>query len=318
VPTPRVPIDALPAKTAPTGTELLIVQDTGITKKMPISELTVYLAGSIAVPTSASQISATGSGNGVDGTTVQIQLAQLSALAAAGGGGGGTGGDVTDGDHGDITVSGNGAIWMIDPTVISSAARTVLDDVDTAAMRTTLGLGNVNNTADAAKPQFTPTLPGIVPASGGGATNFLRADGLWQAPAGGSGGGTGVTDGDKGDIVVSASGAIWMFDTAVVTPAAKTVLDDTTVAAMRATLGLGNVDNTSDATQDAATSTLTNKTINLSANTVRGTMAQFNTAITDADVPAALNSLVAIWKGTAAEYAAIGAKDPNTLYAVTA
>lgn len=34
--------------------------------------------------------------------------------------------------------------------------------------------------------QFTTTLQGVVPGSGGGSTNFLRADGTWAAPAGGS------------------------------------------------------------------------------------------------------------------------------------
>lgn len=35
---------------------------------------------------------------------------------------------------------------------------------------------------------FTPSLAGTVPASGGGTTNFLRADGTWAAPPGGGGG----------------------------------------------------------------------------------------------------------------------------------
>jgi hypothetical protein len=35
-------------------------------------------------------------------------------------------------------------------------------------------------------------------------------------------------------------------------------------------------------------------------------------------LPAALNGLVAVWKGTQAQYDAIGTKDSNTLYAVTA
>ena len=37
---------------------------------------------------------------------------------------------------------------------------------------------------------FTTSLKGLVPASGGGTTNFLRADGTWAAPAGGGGGGS--------------------------------------------------------------------------------------------------------------------------------
>jgi hypothetical protein len=35
---------------------------------------------------------------------------------------------------------------------------------------------------------FTTALKGLAPASGGGTTNFLRADGTWAAPAGGGGG----------------------------------------------------------------------------------------------------------------------------------
>jgi hypothetical protein len=36
--------------------------------------------------------------------------------------------------------------------------------------------------------QFTSTTEGVVPLSGGGTTNFLRADGSWAAPSGGGGG----------------------------------------------------------------------------------------------------------------------------------
>lgn len=35
---------------------------------------------------------------------------------------------------------------------------------------------------------FTDTVQGVVPASGGGTTNFLRADGTWAAAGGGGGG----------------------------------------------------------------------------------------------------------------------------------
>lgn len=48
-------------------------------------------------------------------------------------------------------------------------------------------------------------------------------------------------------------------------------------------VGLGNVDNTSDATKNAASATLTNKTVDLGSNTVTGTTAQFNAALSDND-----------------------------------
>ena len=39
---------------------------------------------------------------------------------------------------------------------------------------------------------FTSSVDGLAPASGGGTTNFLRADGTWAAPSGGGGGGSGL------------------------------------------------------------------------------------------------------------------------------
>ena len=44
--------------------------------------------------------------------------------------------------------------------------------------------------ADVTLPLVTSTEAGLAPASGGGTTNFLRADGTWAAPSGGGGGGS--------------------------------------------------------------------------------------------------------------------------------
>jgi hypothetical protein len=88
-----------------------------------------------------------------------------------------------------------------------------------------------------------PTSPTVGQASNGY---------VWNGTVWSGGPGT-IPDGDKGDVVVSNTGTTWLFDSAVVTTAAKTVLDDADVTAMRSTLGLGNVDNTSDANKPVST-----------------------------------------------------------------
>lgn len=50
------------------------------------------------------------------------------------------------------------------------------------------GGGDLSADRTLAVSTFTSGASGIVPASGGGTTNFLRADGSWSAPGGGGGG----------------------------------------------------------------------------------------------------------------------------------
>lgn len=57
---------------------------------------------------------------------------------------------LADGDYGDIVVSGTGTTMSFDSSVVTAAAKTLLDDTTTSAMRTTLGLGTAATTSSSA------------------------------------------------------------------------------------------------------------------------------------------------------------------------
>lgn len=136
-------------------------------------------------------------------------------------------GDVTGSGTTGITTSiANSAVTLGKMTNLP--ANTFIGN-NTGISATPLALTTIQVTA--ALNPFTAVLKGLAPASGGGTTTFLRADGAWATPAGGGGGasatystdvtaGRAIVAGDLGNVLIHNSAANGTF----------TIPDDTTLA----------------------------------------------------------------------------------------
>lgn len=146
---------------------------------------------------------------------------------------------VTDGDKGDITISGGGTIWTIDPNVVTYAK---MQDVSAASRL--IGRGSAAGFGDPEEITLGAglTMTGTVLSSTGGG---------------------GVSDGDKGDITVSAAGTIWTIDNDVVTYA-KMQNVTTNRLLGRATAGSGDTEEITLGTGLSFTGTTLNSSSSLS------------------------------------------------------
>ena len=186
----------------------------------------------------------------------------------------------------------------------------------------------------------------IAPARLGSGTpsgsNFLRGDGTWATPpGGGSGGAVDSVNGQTGEVILDAADVGALPDTytaPVVSVAGKTGV----VTLAKGDVGLGAVDNTSDANKPVSTAqqaaldtkAADSAVVKLTGNQSIGGVKTFTSApvVPDASFPQAkvsglttalagkvsgLNGLTGIWRGSQSAYDALGTYDDDVLYIVT-
>jgi hypothetical protein len=155
------------------------------------------------------------------------------------------GGDLAPGAYthpnhsGDVTSVADGATTITAGVVTNAKLANMANQ--TFKGRTTAGPGGPEDLtatqATAMLDNFTSTLKGLVPLSGGGTTNFLRADGTWVAPPGAGGGNTLDAAYDQGGagagrtVTVDTGAVDLQIDAIGATADAALILSNNTVAA---------------------------------------------------------------------------------------
>lgn len=177
---------------------------------------------------------------------------------------------------GDVTASGPGSVAA---TIAANAVTNAKAAQMAAHTFKGNNTGSTANALDLTATQltaelnlFSSTLKGLTPLSGGGTTNFLRADGTWTAPAGSGGTVTTVS-------VVTANGVSGSVANATTTPAITLVLGaiiPTSVAASGTVTG-SNLSGTNTGDQ---TITLTGDVTGSGTGSFAATIA--NNAVTNA------------------------------------